>query len=62
MEETLALIASNAHATDECLKSGKINRAVILIDFKMKAEPIYFRETQTEHFGKRGMTWHGILV
>jgi hypothetical protein len=40
----------------------KLDAALIVIDFKMKAEPIYYREKTSDHFGKRGMSWHGVLV
>lgn len=49
-------------AQDECVAEGSTTVAVILIDFKMKAEPLYFRETTQDHFGKRGMSWHGVQV
>lgn len=35
---------------------------MILIDYKMKFEPIYFREKTTEHFGEKGLSWHGAIV
>lgn len=28
----------------------------------MKVEPIYFRETTVEHYGKRGILWHGCMA
>ena len=34
----------------------------ILIDFKMKWEAMYQREKTTDHFGKRGISWHGNRV
>ena len=33
-------------ARQECEDDGRTTLAVILIDFKMKAEPIYYREKQ----------------
>jgi hypothetical protein len=41
---------------------NKATEALVVIDFKMKAEPIYFREKTSEHYGKRGMSWHGAMV
>lgn len=32
----------------------------LIIDFKMKWEPMYQREKTTQNFGKRGISWHGI--
>src|SRR5688500_11435832 len=29
------------------------NECLILMDYKMKFEPVYFRETTIEHFGKK---------
>ena len=36
--------------------------AIIVIDFKMKFEPMKHREKTVEHFGKRGISWHGALI
>ncbi|KAJ0389468.1 hypothetical protein P43SY_011890 [Pythium insidiosum] len=44
------------------LDSKATIEAIVLIDFKMKLEPLYYREKTVEHYGKRGMTWHGALV
>ena len=34
----------------------------LIIDFKMKWEPMYSKEKATENFGKRGISWHGNRV
>jgi hypothetical protein len=34
----------------------------LVIDFKMKFEERSARETTKEHYGKRGMSWHGCLI
>lgn len=39
-----------------------LDEALVVIDFKLKAEPIYFREKTLEHYGKREMSWHGAMV
>ncbi|OWZ07939.1 hypothetical protein PHMEG_00019596 [Phytophthora megakarya] len=38
------------------------DEAIVILDFKMKLEPLYFREKTVDHYGKRGMSWHGALV
>ena len=37
-------------------------RAIILADYKMKFEPVRFREKTSEFFVKRGVSWHGMVV
>ena len=39
-----------------------LDECVITIDFKMKYQPIAYRETTVGHFGKRGISWHGAMV
>lgn len=46
----------------ECLQKKRTTRAVMTIDWKMKFEAKSARETTQQHFGKRGMSWHGCLV
>ena len=41
---------------------GKLVKAVVLMDFKMKFEAKSARESSVEHFGKRGMGWHGLDI
>lgn len=57
-----AIALSARDILTECRSATAHGTAVILIYFKMKAEPLYFREKQTDHSDKRGMTWHGVLV
>ena len=46
-----------------CVQSnGKLVKALIIMDFKMKYEMKSNRETTVEHFGKRGIGWHGFAV
>ena len=35
---------------------------IVIMDFKMKFQPQYYRQKHTEHYGKRGSSWHGTLV
>ena len=39
-----------------------IDRAHIIIDFKMNYESCSSRESSMDHFGKRGMAWHGVMI
>ena len=41
---------------------GRCIKAHLIIDFKMKYEPRSQRESTQEHFGKRGIGWHGALI
>lgn len=46
----------------ECIATdGIIIRLHMIIDFKMKWNPSAARELTKWHFGKRGISWHGIL-
>ena len=42
--------------------NGKDVIAMVIADYKMKFEPISARETTIDHFGKRGISWHGFCV
>ena len=45
-----------------CLRSrGSTINAIIIIDFKMKYEIKSSRESTVEHYGKRGLGWHGMV-
>ena len=35
---------------------------LMIIDFKMKFEPVSARETSLEHYGKRGIGWHSVQL
>ena len=41
---------------------GKVVKAIIIIDFKMKFESKSSRESSVEHFGKRGIGWYGVAI
>ena len=36
--------------------------ATLILDFKMKFESMSMRESTIEHFGKRGIGWHGCAL
>ena len=40
--------------------NGSNVHALMIIDFKMKFEPLSSRETSLDHYGKRGISWHGV--
>ena len=46
-----------------CMNSkGKEIGGMLIIDFKMKFEAQSTRESSVEHFGKRGIAWHGCAL
>ena len=48
---------------DVCISSkGRQVRGMLIIDFKMKFEAQSTRESTVEHFGKRGISWHGYAL
>ena len=47
---------------DRCLSGEKSNECLITIDYKIKLEPIYYREKTVDHYGKRGISWHGAMI
>ena len=46
----------------DCEQTKRTSRAFIIIDWKMKFEPMSSRETMPENFGKRGLPWHGVAI
>ena len=42
--------------------AGDESKALLLIDWKMKFEMVSSHETSQEHFGKRGLPWHGAML
>lgn len=44
------------------METGETAEGIILCDFKMKWLPVKFREKTIEHFGKRGISWHGWML
>lgn len=47
---------------DSLRKSKPEFTVLMIVDYKMKFEPICFGETSTDFFGKRGMSWHGSVI
>jgi hypothetical protein len=47
---------------DRCMVNRTTSEAVVTLDYKMKLEPLYYREKTSDHYGKRGMSWHGAMV
>ena len=41
---------------------GSVTNGLMIIDFKMKFETQSTRESTLEHFGKRGIGWHGCAL
>ena len=48
--------------TRSLYSKGECTIAHMVIDFKMKFEPMSTRETTLDHYGKRGIGWHGIHI
>ena len=47
----------------DCINSnGKDVVALMIGDYKMKFEPMSQRETTLDHYGKRGISWHGFCL
>ena len=45
-----------------CEENKVSNEAHVILDYKMKFDAMYFREKTTEHYGKRGISWHGAMI
>lgn len=47
----------------ECMQTkGSKTRSIMIMDFKMKYESMSVRESSIEHYGKRGIGWHGCAL
>ena len=46
----------------DCDAGKPTTEAILLLDFKMKFEERSARETTKEHYAKRGMSWHGVMI
>ena len=60
--QNLAISNLHKHLQDECLKGGSSTTAIMIMDFKMKWEPVSGRESTQGHFGKRGIGWNGCCI
>ena len=45
---------------EECKLNKKSTKGHLIVDYKMKFQPLYHRETTSKHFAKRGISWHGV--
>ena len=55
--------SQNQNRRCEDVKNDLSNhQALIIMDFKMKCEPMFYREKSTQFYGKQGISWHGTLV
>ena len=61
--QSVAISAAEEDIKQTTINSGGKNiKALIIMDFKMKYGMRSTRETTIEHFGKRGIGWHGFAV
>ena len=61
--QTRAIEAILDELSKQCIQSkGSFVRGVMIMDFKMKFEVLSSRESSLEHFGKRGIGWHGCAL
>ena len=48
---------------DECLESKITSKTVkVILDYKQKIEPMRNRETSIQNYGKRGISFHGVML
>ena len=47
---------------EHCERNKEPEDAIVVLDYKMKFEAMYFREKTIEHYGKRGISWHGAML
>lgn len=57
-----AISAIITELAQRCVDNGSSSEALVVLDFKMKLEPLYYREKTVERYGKRGISWHGAMV
>ncbi|ETV72807.1 hypothetical protein H257_12169 [Aphanomyces astaci] len=55
-------MAADSHRKLEVIRHMAHNEVYIVLDYKMKLDPMYPRETTIQHYGKRGISWHGACV
>ena len=61
--QSLAISFEEEKIKKICVESkGKVVNAIMILDFKMKFETKSSRETTVEHYGKRGIGWHGFAI
>ncbi|OWZ03111.1 hypothetical protein PHMEG_00025216, partial [Phytophthora megakarya] len=54
--QQLALQRTADDMKTRCDENGISDKAIAILDFKMKLESLYFREITVDHCGKRGMS------
>lgn len=47
---------------ERCEENGASSEALVVIDFKRKVAPMYYREKPNEHDNVAGMSWHSVMV
>ena len=59
-----AIAGLHARLQRECLENKwtRPRHVIAVLDYKMKYVSQYFRQMSIQHFGKRGISWHGFLV
>jgi len=55
-------VRNQREAIDELLDGLLLNQALIVLDFKMKFEAMYYREKTTDFYAKKGDSWHGAMA
>ena len=61
--QSVAISQIESQMKELCVRShGATINAMIIIDFKMKYEIKSARESTVEHYGKRGLGWHGMAI
>ena len=61
--QSFAISQIEENMKELCMRSnGSTIHAMIIIDFKMKYEVKSSRESTVEHYGKRGLGWHGMAI
>lgn len=51
-----------ARTVNDIVTNRKHERVVMLADYKMKFEPLRYGEQTVQFFGKKGISWHGVVV
>jgi hypothetical protein len=58
----LIRVENQQRRINDIMSNFPVNECVMIIDFKMKLEPVYGRQLTALHYGKRGISWHGAVV
>ena len=60
--QKLAITEIKKQMQVDCMTKRKGFKAIMIKDFKMKLEAMSSRETTLDHYGKRGVSWHGFCL